>query len=189
MIQYIIYPIVLLLGGFLHYLYIRKMGKKIIPIIIPENPLFADISFPETKVSIDLSDKIINNTTIKRQVVLNFMMYNQTVKFLSLTLLIKHFATNKDGSYGESISSIAPDIAKQLIINDQVIVDISGNVVNKDALGNYPAGSMGQYTWFNQIFEKQDVNLHNILRKLILSGDLEGKSMSTTITTTTTNTP
>jgi hypothetical protein len=114
-------------------------------------------------IELNIPDVVISGTTIKRKAKLSTMIYNLKYESLTLGWEVSHYANNA-GSYGEPLTFI-PSYGKENVADNTTIVDVTGTILTPDSEGNYPEGSLGQFTWFNNIGENNQINVHDLIRQ------------------------
>ena len=122
-------------------------------------------------ILIDIPDKIINDTIIKRKIQLFTMTYNQKSKYLVLNWTIRHYAHN-DGEYGEYLGTLIPDKSRESIADNETIVNVqTGEFLFPNEEGDYDENvyRIGQYDFFNLVAETQNINVHNMIRQYATS--------------------
>lgn len=99
---------------------------------------------------------------------------NEDYKYRSVTLIcqIEHY--DKDGHRLNAFAAIERD-PFLLVADDSSMVDpATGALVFKDATGNYPAGSMGQYSWLKAAVES-GVNPFDISQGAVVEASVLGR--------------
>ncbi|MFZ4056994.1 MAG: hypothetical protein ACOYKE_02595 [Ferruginibacter sp.] len=127
------------------------------------------IEYTPVKISIDIPDVVINETTIKRKAELFTMTYNQSSKYLSLNWKVTHYADSL-GQYGQSLDKLIPSWTKESIADNATAVNPqTGQILVPDSLGNYSINYLGQYDFFNMLAENSPIQVHNLIRQYGLS--------------------
>jgi len=123
------------------------------------------ISIPPVDIEIDIPDLVVNEQlSLKRKAKLFTMTYNQLAKYLTLSWIV---------SYPDliDVKGFSP-YSKESIADNTTIVDVNtGAILTADAEGNYPGDYIGQYDWFNNVAETQQVNVHAMIRQYGLQAD------------------
>ena len=116
-------------------------------------------------ILIEIPDVVIGGTILKRKAELNTMIYNQSTQSLVLSWIVSYFSDN-NGSYGEEIAiNGLAKYRQEQIANDTVMVNpTNGAFYEKDAEGNYPSDAIGQYTFFYNLAENANINVHDMIR-------------------------
>lgn len=118
-----------------------------------------------TPILIEIPDVAIGDTILKRKAQLHTMIYNQTTQSLVLSWVITYFADN-GGEYGEELTNKGiSSYSHEQIANDTVMVNpTTGAFYEKDEDGNYPSDAIGQYTFFYNLAENANINVHDLVR-------------------------
>lgn len=126
-------------------------------------------TYTPVKITLNISDKVLGATTLKRQAHLFTMIYNQLSKSLVLSWTVEYFSANSDGTYGDSMSSMISSFSKESIADNTTTVDqATGAIIIENLDGSYGDGTqttMGQYDWFNMMAETQAIPVHNMIRQ------------------------
>lgn len=126
-------------------------------------------TFTPVQITLNISDKVIQATLIKRKASLYAMTYNQNAKSLILTWVITHFASDGDGVFGDSLKSLIADITHENTADNTTIVDAATGIIllpnTDDSYGNGTQTTMGQYDWFNMMAETQPLMVHALIRQ------------------------
>lgn len=133
------------------------------------------------EIEIEIPDKIIDGTILKRKAKLFSLVYNMKAKQLVLNWEVTFYSHNSDGTYGEDISDLIPRYTRANIADNTTAVNPStGEILNWSDLQStfetnpdtgetveIPTSTpyMLQYDWFNQVGENQDLNIHNTIRQ------------------------
>lgn len=121
------------------------------------------------EIILEISDKIIGATTLKRKANFFTMIYNQSVKSLVLSWTVEYFNANLDGSYGNNISDVIPSFTKENIADNTTMVDqTTGEILLNNGDGTFGTVDqivMGQYDWFNMMAETQQLPVHSLIRQ------------------------
>lgn len=116
-------------------------------------------------ILIEIPDVVIDGTILKRKAELNTMTYNQSTQSLVLSWIVSYFADN-NGAYGDEIA--IKGLAKyrhEQIANDTVMVNpTTGAFYEKGEDGTYPSDAVGQYTFFYNLAENANINVHDLIR-------------------------
>lgn len=134
------------------------------------------ISIPPVRITIDIPDLVVNSLSLKRTATLFTMIYNQATKSLTLAWLVEY--TDLQGIKGlssytkESIAdnSTMVDVNTGAILSP--VLDANGDPV-LDANGNntYAGDYIGQYDWFNNLAETQQIKVHDLIRAYGVQAD------------------
>lgn len=121
------------------------------------------------QIVLEISDKVLGATTLKRKANFFTMIYNQGNKSLVISWTVEYFSSNSDNTYGDSMSNMISSFSKESIADNTTIVDQStGVILFQNSDGTYGDGTqtvMGQYDWFNMIAETQQLPVHNMIRQ------------------------
>ena len=133
------------------------------------------------EIELEISDKIVDSTIMKRKAKLFSMVYNMHAKCVVLNWEVTFYSNNSDGSYGENLSAIAPKYTRENIADNTTAVDPTTGaiipwedlqptitidpVTGDEIVTETPTPYMLQYDWFNQLGENVDINVHNLIRQ------------------------
>lgn len=123
----------------------------------------AQILYNSEPIVLEIPNKIVDNTIVKRKAILTEMVYNQVHKVLSITWEVEHFSQMPDDTYGTSLkSTLAPSKIKiSKADNDRLVNPTTGQkLTNTDGV-DY----MGEYDWFYMMAETQPLMVHNLIRQ------------------------
>lgn len=100
--------------------------------------------YQQPPILVEISDRVIGATTVKRKVQLSQLLYQQSGNATTVILYItvQLFAANADGSYGEALSGHGgfQDYQDTLVADNSQIVDpATGAIIGDAALMNDPA--------------------------------------------------
>jgi hypothetical protein len=125
------------------------------------------ITIPPVRIEIDIPDLVIGEVSLKRKATLFTLIYNQSVKTLTLSWIVSY----PDIEEAKGISpytreSIADnttmvDVATGAILTPTVTVDEETG----ENITTYPGDYIGQYDWFNMIAETQQLQVHDMIRQ------------------------
>lgn len=120
-------------------------------------PVFAQTFLP---IKINIPDVVINQTKIKRKAELFTMTYNHKYKYLALSWEVTYYADSL-GQYGQPISiNGINSYTKESIADNKTKV----NPANGEVLDIETPGSVGQYDFFYNLAEHQNINVHGLIR-------------------------
>ena len=116
-------------------------------------------------ILIEIPNVVIGGTILKRKAQLHTMIYNQSTQSLVLSWIVTYFADN-NGAYGEELTNKGiSSYSHEQIANDTVMVNpTTGAFYEKDENGNYPSDAVGQYTFFYNLAENANINVHDLIR-------------------------
>ena len=133
------------------------------------------------EIEIEIPDKTIDGTILKRKAKLFSLVYNMKAKQLVLNWEVIFYSRNSDGSYGRKMSDLIPSYTRENVADNQTPVNpFTGQILewadlqstfetNPDTgeIIEIPTSTpyMLQYDWFNQVGENQDLNIHNTIRQ------------------------
>lgn len=135
----------------------------------------AHLTYSTPQIEIEITDKVIGGTILKRKATLHTMIYNQASKALSLSWVVKYFADDS-GDYGAAIN--VPGIAtysQESIADNRTVVDVAtGTIlepedeildVDGERTGTWPGvdDTMGQYDWFYMMAETNPLMVHELI--------------------------
>lgn len=133
--------------------------KKLLSILLlaVSSTTFAQSNEP---IKINISDVVINQTTIKRKAELSAMIYNQANKVLVLNWKVSYYS-DSSGHYGTPISiNGIGSYNRESIANNSVLVNPSTGAFVPDGT----PGAIGQYDFFYFLAENKDINVHDLIR-------------------------
>jgi len=133
------------------------------------------------EIEIEIPDKTIDGTILKRKAKLFSLVYNMKAKQLVLNWEVIFYSRNSDGSYGRKMSDLIPSYTRENVADNQTPVNpFTGQILewadlqstfetdpNTGVIIEIPTSIpyMLQYDWFNQVGENQDLNIHNTIRQ------------------------
>ena len=140
---------------------------------LPTNPI---------DIVLEIPDVVIDATTLKRKAVVHSMIYNLSAKMVSVSWIVKHFAKNADGTYGDDLSAIIPPYTREQIATNQVPVNpvtgfpldpeyikptIVTDPITGEVLEVIPSLTpwVGQYDFFNNMGENVPVKVNDVIRQ------------------------
>ena len=121
-----------------------------------------EVSTPQ--ITINIPDKVVNQTIIKRKAELFTLLYNQHSKEVALNWTIKSFA-NDNGDYGALIAELVPDTSVEMVADNTTFVNpATGEILTPDPVtGEYSMDYVGQYDFFYSIAAASPIVLHNLI--------------------------
>lgn len=135
----------------------------------------AHLTYETPTIEIEISDRIINNTKLKRKARLHTMIYNQINKSLVLSWEVTYFS-DANGEYGDIINvSGILKYSQESIADNRTIVDVSTGIIlnpedeilDEDGVktGTWLDidNTMGQYDWFYMMAETQPLMVHELI--------------------------
>lgn len=146
----------------------------------------AHLTYNTPQIEIEITDKVIGGTILKRKATLHTMIYNQATKALSLSWVVKYFANDSE-DYGDMISvpgivsysqeSIADNRTTVNVLTgeilkpeDEIIETIEG-VETRTGTWDGVDNTMGQYDWFYMMAETQPLMVHELISAYGLNAD------------------
>lgn len=123
---------------------------------LPTNPV---------SIILEIPDKNVQGTTIKRKAELFALIYNMATKQVSISWVVSHYAANGNGTYGADISDIIPSYSKEQIATNDVAVDPTTGIPIDPATIDENTNWIGQYDFFNAMGEYSDIKVHSIIRQ------------------------
>ncbi len=96
--------------------------------------------FSNTQILVEIQDRVIEQVTLKRKVLVQSINIELTAQRVALNLLIKYYGANEDGSYADELN--VPGITAynhSLVADMTTLVDASTGIKICDAANEYVA--------------------------------------------------
>lgn len=136
--------------------------KKLLFLSALLSPLFSGAQ--TQSVTLGLPDIVINGTTLKRKAQAATMTYNLDRQSVSVMWRVGYYSDSSNAFGEKLLINGVSDYFKTTIADNSVIVNpYTGDFVEKDSLGNYPEGSIGQYDFFWNIAENIPIKVNELI--------------------------
>ncbi|MBC7535108.1 MAG: hypothetical protein H7258_05385 [Ferruginibacter sp.] len=125
------------------------------------------IQIETPQIEIDIPNKTIGGTVLKRKAKLFTMIYNQSVKQLVLSWIVMYYAQAANDTYGDLISEKGiSSYTKESIADNGTMVSPTGEILIPDAEGNYDEAQprLGQYDFFYSAAQTTPIQVHTMIR-------------------------
>lgn len=125
------------------------------------------ITVPTPPIEIQIPNKVIANTILKRKAKLFTMLYNQSSKSLALSWQVDYYAQAANDTYGELVQAKGINsYSKEIIADNSVMVNpADGSFIYPDENGNYDEAvqRIGQYDFFYMAASTTPLQVHDMI--------------------------